>query len=129
MKANSASRWVYSLKWRRVWLATTYTYQDFGQRQHPQRDCSPVLGAEALLDTEHIPETWQTCLQIKLRALGEERRLAVIIQLEKCGAAFNLGLDQAWGRDLEHAMRIEALSERGEHGGAETEDTRRIFAS
>ena len=43
---------------------------------------SPVLRTETLLHTENVAQSRQTRLEIELRALRQEGRLAVVVKLE-----------------------------------------------
>lgn len=62
---------------------------------------APILSPKALLHTKHISERWQTRLQIQLRALRQERILAIIIQIEQRRAAFDLRLHETRWRHLD----------------------------
>lgn len=73
-----------------------------------------VLCTEALLHAEHVPETGETRLEIQLRALSQERGLAVVVELEQRRAALDLRLHEAWGCYLDQALRRQRLPERAE---------------
>ena len=70
-----------------------------------------VLGAERLLHAEDVAERGQACLEVELGGLGEERGLAVVVELEECGATFDLCLDEARWRNLEEIVRSERSAE------------------
>lgn len=60
-----------------------------------------LLSAIRLGDAERISESWDACLQIKLRWLGQVRLLSKIIQIEEGGAPFHLSLHQSGRSDLQ----------------------------
>lgn len=88
-----------------------------------------VLGTETLLHAEDISQAGEASLQVQLRALGEESRLAVVVQLEEGGSAFDLGLDKAGRGDFDEVVGSQGFAEGGQHVGAEAEDARSVLST
>ena len=88
-----------------------------------------LLRTEALLDAEHVAQGRQARLQVQLRALGEERLLPVVVELEQGAAALHLGLHHARRRHLEDAHLGKLLTERLEHRSAHLEHGRGHLAT
>jgi hypothetical protein len=70
-----------------------------------------VLRTETLLDTKHISKSGQTGLEIELRALSEESRLAVVVEAEQSGTTLHLGLNDAGRCDLQKGMGVVCCTE------------------
>ena len=49
-----------------------------------------LLGTIGLRNTEHVAKSWNSGLQVQLRALREEGILAKVTKLEEGGTTFNL---------------------------------------
>jgi hypothetical protein len=88
-----------------------------------------VLRAETLLNAEDVAQGRETGLQVQLGALSEERWLAIVVELEEGGAAFDLGLDEAGRGDFDEVVVGQCLAEGGQHVGAETEDARGVLST
>lgn len=81
------------------------------QKCHDVPPRMTVLRPETLLNTINIAQAGETRLQIQLRALRQERRLAIVVELEQRGAALDLRLHHAWRCYFYYAVFIEDLSE------------------
>lgn len=55
------------------------------------------LGAERGHDAEYVAEGGNACFKVKLRGLGQVGFIAVVVEREEGGAAFDLGLYHARG--------------------------------
>ena len=74
-----------------------------------------LFRTETLLHTVHIAERRQAGLEVQLRALRQERWLAIVVKLEQRRAALDLCLHHAWRRHFHHARRSKLVAETLHH--------------
>ena len=77
------------------------------------------LGAEDRADLVDPLEDADQLLLVELRALGEVRRPAEVVDREDVGAALGRGLDELGGVDLGEAVGVEGLAEAAQAGGGQ----------